>query len=157
MMDIRRVISVTVINEHGVLSRISGLFAGRGYNIESLTVAPIPDSNLSKFTIATFGDARVIEQIIKQLHKLIPVLKVCEHEEMVEKELAMVKIPISEDLSQIEALCHAYNGKIANANDNFVIAMASDKPTRITNFLKAMKRFNPKDVVRSGVVSIERD
>ncbi len=156
-MDIRRVISVTVLNEHGVLSRISGLFAGRGYNIESLTVAPIPETNLSKFTIATYGDSRVIEQIIKQLHKLIPVLKVCEHEEMVEKELAMVKVSIDENLAEIEALCHAYNGKIANANDSYIIAMASDKPTRISNFLKAMKKFNPKDVVRSGVVSIERN
>lgn len=72
-MEIRRTIAVTVLNEHGVLSRISGLFSGRGYNIESLTVAPILDSNLSRITIATKGDNKVLEQIIKQLHKLIPI------------------------------------------------------------------------------------
>jgi acetolactate synthase-1/3 small subunit len=156
-MDVRKIISVIVINEHGVLSRISGLFAGRGYNIESLTVAPIPDSEFSRVTIATVGNKRVVEQIIKQLHKLIPVYKVNEHEEMVEKELAMVKLPIDANLADVEALCRGYNGKVANANENWVIVMVSDKPARVTNFLKAMKRFNPKEVVRSGVVAIERN
>ena len=69
-MEIKRIITVTVLNEHGVLSRISGLFAGRGYNIESLTVAPIFDTNLSRITITTQGDKKVLEQILKQLHKL---------------------------------------------------------------------------------------
>ena len=66
-MEIKRVITVTVLNEHGVLSRISGLFAGRGYNIESLTVAPIFDTNLSRITITTQGDKKVLEQILKQM------------------------------------------------------------------------------------------
>ncbi|MFW5989930.1 MAG: acetolactate synthase small subunit [Campylobacterales bacterium] len=156
-MDVRKIISVIVINEHGVLSRISGLFAGRGYNIESLTVAPIPDSEFSRVTIATVGNKRVIEQIIKQLHKLIPVYKVNEHDEMVEKELAMVKLPIDSSLADVEALCNGYNGKIANANENWLIVMVSDKPARVTNFLKAIKRFKPKEIVRSGVVAIERN
>lgn len=152
----KRVISVTVVNEHGVLSRVSGLFAGRGYNIESLTVAPIPDSDLSRMTIVTSGDSRVIEQIIKQLHKLIPVLTVVEHDEILQKEMIMVKIPIEEKLSDIEVLSRAYGGVIANANEKFIIVVATDKPTRIENFLKAIKRFNPKEIVRSGVVAIER-
>ena len=71
----RRVISAIVLNEHGVLSRIVGLFSGRGYNIDSLTVAPIPQSEFSRVTITTSGDARVFEQIVKQLHKLIPTYK----------------------------------------------------------------------------------
>jgi acetolactate synthase I/III small subunit len=75
----RRVISVIVMNEASVLSRIAGLFSGRGYNIESLTVAPIPESKYSRITIVTAGSVRVVEQITKQLHKLIPVLKVYEH------------------------------------------------------------------------------
>lgn len=154
----RRIISVTVINEHGVLSRISGLFAGRGYNIESLTVAPIPDTELSRFTIVTFGNTRVLEQIIKQLHRIIPVLKVTEHEEMVEKELALVKFPLEEDLAAIDALSRAYHGQIANTGENCVIVMVTDKPTRITNFIKAVKqKFKTKEIVRGGVVSIERN
>lgn len=84
-MEIKRIITAIVLNEHGVLSRISGLFAGRGYNIESLTVAPILETELSRITIATKGDERVLEQILKQLHKLIPVLKVLEDEQIVEQ------------------------------------------------------------------------
>ncbi len=155
-MEVRRIISVVVINEHGVLSRISSLFAARGYNIESLTVAPIPDSDFSRFTIATNGDDRQLEQILKQLHKLIPVYKVIEHAEMVEKELALVKLPLSERLADIEALARAYHGAITNVGSDTVIVMVTDKPTRVTNFLKAIKRFNPKEIVRSGVVAIER-
>ncbi|NPA60708.1 MAG: acetolactate synthase small subunit, partial [Epsilonproteobacteria bacterium] len=113
MADVRRVISILVENESSVLSRVSGLFAGRGYNIETLTVAPIPETNRSRITIVTKGSKRVIEQITKQLHKLIPVYKVVEHEEMVEKEMVLAKFPLGENLADIQALCQAYNGGIA--------------------------------------------
>ncbi|MDF1879229.1 acetolactate synthase small subunit [Sulfurimonas sp. SAG-AH-194-C20] len=152
----RRVVSVIVVNEASVLSRITDLFSGRGYNITSLTVAPIPESKYSRLTIVTAGSVRVIEQITKQLHKLIPVLRVYEHEDMVEKEMAMIKLPISENLSDINTLCEAYNGKIVNAGENTIIAMVADEPKRIDNFLKAIKRYNPKEIVRSGAVALER-
>jgi acetolactate synthase-1/3 small subunit len=152
----RRVVSVIVINEASVLSRITDLFSGRGYNITSLTVAPIPDSRYSRLTIVTAGSVRVIEQITKQLHKLIPVLRVYEHEDMVEKEMAMIKIPITENLSDINILCEAYNGKIVNTGENTIIAMVTDEPKRIDNFLNAIKRYNPKEIVRSGAVALER-
>lgn len=152
----RRVISVIVMNEASVLSRIAGLFSGRGYNIESLTVAPIPDSKYSRITIVTSGSVRVIEQITKQLHKLIPVLKVYEHADLVEKEMAMVKIPMNESLGDIEALTHAYNGSIVNVGSDTMIVMVTDDPTRIGHFLEAIKRFHPKEIVRSGSVALER-
>lgn len=152
----RKIISVIVVNEHSVLARISGLFAGRGYNIESLTVAPIPDSDLSRITIATDGEARVLEQIIKQLHKLIPVLKVSDDSDLLEKESVLIKIGIKEDLASIQALAHAYNGKIANANEKYIIIVATEKPRRITSLIKAMSRFKPKEIVRSGVIAMER-
>ncbi len=152
----RRVVSVIVVNEASVLSRITDLFSGRGYNITSLTVAPIPDSKYSRLTIVTSGSVRVIEQITKQLHKLIPVLRVYEHSDMVEKEMAMVKFPISENLSDINTLCKAYNGKIVNVGENIVIAMVTDEPARVENFLGAIKRYNPKEIVRSGAVALER-
>lgn len=155
MAEERRVISVIVINEASVLSRISGLFSGRGYNIDSLTVAPIPESKYSRITIVTRGSVRVIEQITKQLHKLIPVLKVYEHENLVEKEMALVKFPVSECLSDISALCAAYNGKIVNVGEDVIIANVADEPHRVDNFLKAIKRFHPKEIVRSGVVAME--
>ena len=152
----RRVVSVIVINEASVLSRITDLFSGRGYNITSLTVAPIPESKYSRLTIVTSGSVRVIEQITKQLHKLIPVLRVYEHEDMVEKEMALVKFPITENLSDINALCEAYNGKIVNVGENIVIVMVADEPRRIDNFLNAVKRYSPKEIVRSGAVALER-
>lgn len=152
----KRIISVVVINESSVLSRIAGLFSGRGYNITSLTVAPIPDTEYSRITISTAGDKKVIEQIIKQLHKLIPVFKVVEDAELVEQELAMVKVSINEKLSEIDTICKAYNGKIIRVNGNSAIVMATDEHHKISCFLQAMKNYNAKDIVRSGVVAIER-
>lgn len=152
----RRVVSVIVVNEASVLSRITNLFSGRGYNITSLTVAPIPDSKYSRLTIVTAGSVRVIEQITKQLHKLIPVLRVYEHEDIVEKEMALIKFSINENITEIDTLCQAYNGKIVNVGENIIIAMVADEPKRIENFLSAIKRYNPKEIVKSGAVALER-
>ena len=152
----RRVISVIVVNEASVLSRITDLFSGRGYNITSLTVAPIPESKYSRLTIVTSGSVRVIEQITKQLHKLIPVLRVYEHADLVEKEMALVKFPVTQNITDINTLCEAYNGKIVNVGENVIIAMVADEPKRVENFLKIIKRYNPKEIVRSGAVALER-
>lgn len=152
----RRVISVIVLNESSVLARITALFAGRGYNIDSLTVAPIPQSDMSHITIATNGSTRVMEQITKQLHKLIPVYKVIEHEEMIEKEMVMAKFPIAEHLSDVGALCAAYNGGIVNVGPEMIIAMVADEPKRIQHFIEAAQRYHPCEIVRGGVVAIER-
>ena len=152
----RRVISVVVMNESSVLARITALFAARGYNIASLTVAPIPESDMSHITIETHGGVKVMEQITKQLHKLIPVYKVIEHEEMVEKEMVLVKFPIVENLSDVAALCAAYNGGIVNVGKEMVIAQVADEPNRIKHFIEAAQRYNPCEIVRSGVVAIER-
>jgi acetolactate synthase-1/3 small subunit len=156
MEQARRVISVIVLNEASVLSRISGLFSGRGYNIESLTVAPIPESKYSRITIVTAGSVKVMEQITKQLHKLIPVLKVYEHANLVENEMAMVKLPLSESLGDVEALVHAYHGRIMDVSADTVIVMVTDEPNRVSHFLEAIKRFHPKEIVRSGSVALER-
>jgi len=159
-MDERRVISVIVSNEHGVLSRISGLFAGRGYNIETLTVAPIPETNLSRFTISTKGSVKVIEQITKQLHKLIPTLKVMEYKEHdtnnIQKEMALLKFSNKEKIADIEALSKAYNGGVVNLGENVVVVMVADEPFRVKQFIKAVSIFNPLEIVRGGVVAIER-
>ncbi|EEO26778.1 acetolactate synthase small subunit [Helicobacter winghamensis] len=154
-MEIKRTITVTVLNEHGVLSRISGLFAGRGYNIESLTVAPILDSNLSRITIATKGDNKVLEQIIKQLHKLIPVLKVLEDEQIIEQESLLAKFGIEGNLSAINTLFNGFNGRLLEANDKYAIFVACDTHTRINTLLNALKIHKPKDITRSGILAIE--
>ncbi len=156
MQDARRVISVIVINEASVLSRITDLFSGRGYNITSLTVAPIPQSKYSRLTVVTSGSIRVSEQITKQLHKLIPVLKVYEHADLVEREIAMVKFSLNENIADINAICGAYNGKIISSGDNVLIAMVADEPTRVDNFVQIIAKYNPKEIVRSGSVALER-
>ena len=154
-MSIRRVISVIVLNEHGVLSRISGLFAGRGYNIDSLTVAPIPESGFSRLSIVTNGDERVLEQIVKQLHKLIPTYKVIESVEFVEKEMALVKIPLNENFAGLDGVLKAYNGSVVNTNENCIVVMVCDDANRIDNFLKTAKKYNPADIVRGGSVLMD--
>lgn len=151
----RRVLSVIVLNEHGVLSRIVGLFSGRGYNIDSLTVAPLPNSEFSRVNIVTSGNEKVFEQIVKQLHKLIPTYKVIESEDFIEKELALVKIPLNENLGGLDAVLKAYNGTIANSNENFLFVMVADDANRIENFLKTIKKYSPLDTVRSGSVLME--
>ncbi len=155
-MEVRKVISVIVLNEDGVLSRVAGLFAGRGYNIESLTVAPIPNSEFSRFTIVTSGSERVLEQITKQLHKLIPTYKVIETQDVVEKEMVLVKIPLAGNLAGLDAILNGYNGSVANSTDDSLILMAVDDSSRIKNFLKIIQKFNPTNVVRGGSVSMEK-
>ena len=152
----RQVISVIVLNEHNVLSRIVGLFSARGYNIDSLTVAPITDSQYSRMTIVTTGDKRVIDQIVKQLNKLIPVLRVNEHKNVIEKDTVLMKFSIENNLSDIDVIARAYHGSIQNVTDEAIIVSATDSSARIMNFIKVMQKFNPLEVVRSGIVAMER-
>ncbi len=153
--EVRKVLSVIVKNEHGVLSRISNLFTARGYNIESLTVAPIPNSKFSRFTIVTKGSQRVLEQIVKQLHKLIPTYKVIENQNVVEKEMLLVKIPLNSNLSGLDAILKGYNGIVANSTTDSLILMAVDDAKRIENFTKIIQKFHPTEIVRGGSVSME--
>ena len=153
---IRQVISVVVLNEHNVLSRIVGLFSARGYNIDSLTVAPMEDSPCSRLTIVTTGDKRVIDQIVKQLNKLIPVLKVNEHKNVIEKDTVLMKFSIDNNLADIDVIARAYHGSIQNVTHDSIIVSATDSSDRIINFIKVMEKFNPLEVVRSGIVAMER-
>ena len=152
----RQVISIVVMNEHNVLSRIVGLFSARGYNIDSLTVAPMSGSKYSRMTIVTTGDKRVIDQIVKQLNKLIPVLRVNEHKNVVEKDTVLMKFSIENNLSDIDVIARAYHGSIQNVTNEAIIVSATDSSERIMNFIKVMEKFNPLEVVRSGIVAMER-
>ena len=152
----RQVISVIVLNEHNVLSRIVGLFSARGYNIDSLTVAPITDSQYSRMTIVTTGDKRIIDQIVKQLNKVIPVLKVNEHKNVIEKDTVIMKFSIDNNLADIDVIARSYHGSIQDVTDDAIIVSATDSSARIMNFIKVMQKFNPLEVVRSGIVAMER-
>ena len=152
----REVLSVIVVNKDSVLSRIVDLFSARGYNIDSLTVAPLPNSEYSRITIVTVGRARVIDQIVKQLNKLVPVLKVMEHKDVIEKDTVLIKIPIEQNLSDIDVIARAYNGNIQNVTQEAIVISATDEPYRIANFIKIIEKYKPLEIVRSGVVAMER-
>ena len=151
----RRVLSVVVLNEHGVLSRISGLLSGRGYNIDSLTVAPVPNSEFSRITIVTSGDEHTIEQIIKQLHKLISTYKVIDNGIFVEREMVLVKVSLNENFAGLDAILKSANGTITHADEHNIIIMACDSSAHIDNFIKVMKKYNPIQIVRSGSAMME--
>ncbi len=152
----KRIICITVINEHSVLARISGLFAGRGYNIDSLTVAPLPDNNLSRITISTRGDEKVLEQIIKQLHKIIPVLNVVENNDIITQEIMLVKFENNEKIGAISALINSSGGKIVSWSEkNIVFSISADTQT-IQDIIKSLNNFMPKEIIRSGVLAIEK-
>ncbi|WP_267524848.1 acetolactate synthase small subunit [Campylobacter sp. MG1] len=151
----KRALSIIVSNEHGVLSRVVGLFSGRGYNIDSLTVAPTMNNEFSRINITTSGDDAAFEQITKQLHKLIPTYKVLEGCEFVERECALVRIGINENLAGLDSLLKSFNGSIAHSNDETITICVNDTSDRIDNFLKTMKKFNPIDYARSGSLLME--
>lgn len=153
-MECKKTITIIVLNEHGVLSRISGLFAGRGYNIETLNVAPMLDNKFSKIILTTQGDNRVLEQILKQLNKLIPVLKVYENDAF-ELESILVKFDIKESLNELSAIFGGYGGKLLEVNEKFAIFMAYDTHNRINNLLQAVRVYTPRDITRSGILSID--
>ena len=152
----REVLSIIVINKEAVLSRIVDLFSARGYNIDSLTVAPIPNSEYSRITIITIGVARLIDQIVKQLNKLVPILKVIEHKDSIEKDTVLIKIPLDQSLSDVDVLARAYNGSILNVTNDSIVISATDEPSRIANFIKIIEKYKPLEIVRSGVVAMER-
>ena len=152
----REVLSVIVVNKDSVLSRIVDLFSARGYNIDSLTVAPVPNTEYSRITIITIGRARVIDQIVKQLNKLVPVLKVIEHKNVIEKDTVLIKIPLDQSLSDVDVLARAYNGAIQNVTEDAIVISATDEPKRIANLIKVIEKYNPIEIVRSGVVAMER-
>lgn len=152
----KRIISINVINEHSVLARISGLFAGRGYNIDSLTVAPLSGGEISKVTIATRGDEKVLEQILKQLHKLIPVLSVVEHEEMLTLELVVVKFDVgSESFYKARLLLDSLNAKLVTLNEKLAVFSFQEESSKVGQIIKALQRFLPKEIIRSGAVAVE--
>jgi acetolactate synthase-1/3 small subunit len=100
--------------------------------------------------------ARVIDQIVKQLNKLVPVLKVIEHKDAIEKDTVLIKVPIEENLSDIDVIARAYNGAIQNVTHDAVVISATDEPHRIENFVNIMAKYKPLEIVRSGVVAMER-
>lgn len=153
------VLTLLVENKAGVLARISGLFAGRGYNIESLCVGETNDPKISRMTIITRGDSRVVEQIEKQLRKIIEVIKVSNITDVphVERELMLVKVHATrENRDEIMRLVEIFRGKIVDVTlKTLTIEITGDRD-KTDAFLKLINPFGIKEVVRTGIAAIKR-
>jgi len=157
----RHTLSVTVDNEAGVLARIAGMFTSRGYNIESLTVADITeDEKVSRITIVTTGTPEVIEQVVSQLDRLVPVHKVTDLTELgphVERELALVKVAGVGD-HRIEALrlAEVYRARVIDATISSFVFEVTGGSDKIDKFIELMREVGLIEVARTGVVAIAR-
>jgi len=156
----RHTISVLVENKFGVLSRISGLFSGRGYNIESLSVGETVDPRISAMTIVTTGDDQIIEQITKQLNKLIDVIKVTDMKELehVEREMVLVKVsPKQEDKTEVLNIAEIFRGRIVDSSQKTYTIEVTGEEKKIEAFIELMKPMGIKEFVRTGKVAIARE
>ncbi|MCI0653882.1 MAG: acetolactate synthase small subunit [Methylococcaceae bacterium] len=155
----RHIISVLLENESGALSRVAGLFSARGYNIESLTVAQTEDPTLSRMTLVTRGSDRIIEQITKQLNKLVDVVKLIDlaESEHIERELMMIKVKAERE-GRIEAkrLCEIFRGNIIDVTPESYVIEVTGRSTKLDALINALDRESIIEVVRSGTTGILR-
>ena len=156
----RRILSVLLENESGALSRVVGLFSQRAFNIESLTVAPTDDPTLSRMTIEAVGDAQVLEQIEKQLHKLVDVFKVINlsEQEHVEREIVLVKVrAVGSSRDEIKRLADIFRGQIVDVTPKSYTVQLSGTKDKIDAFINALKEeATLLEIVRSGLISLSR-
>ncbi|MBA4358080.1 MAG: acetolactate synthase small subunit [Humidesulfovibrio sp.] len=155
----RHILSVTVENEPGVLSRVAGLFSGRGFNIESLNVGPTLDPGVSVMTIATEGDEQIIEQIVKQLRKLITVIKVVDLTELksVLREMVLLKVNANDtNRAEILRVVDIFRCKVVDVSIDELTIEATGNHEKINAILGLLTRFGIKEISRSGVVAMKR-
>ncbi|WP_263768821.1 acetolactate synthase small subunit [Propionivibrio soli] len=155
----RHIISILLENEAGALSRVAGLFSARGYNIETLTVAPTEDPSLSRLTIVTSGSDEVIEQITKQLNKLIDVVKVVDLSEAahLERELMLIKVRASgKDREEMKRMADIFRGNIIDVTETTYVIELTGSGSKLDSFIQAINRDLILETVRTGVSGIGR-
>ncbi len=154
----RRTIAALVENKPGVLARVAGLFRRRGFNIESLAVGVTERDDISRMTIVVSGDDKMIEQVAKQLNKLIDVLKVSDlSENSVERELALIKVTATpQTRGEIIEIANIFRGRIVDvARDSLIIEITGDED-KINAFINLMRQFGIKEVSRTGKIAMQR-
>ncbi len=160
MTEDKHVLSILVDNQPGVLSRIAGLFSGRGYNIESLCVAETMDPSVSRFTIVTKANAPLVEQINKQLNKLINVIKVNEltGSPYVERELVLIKVKAKpESRAEILRVVDIFRGKVVDVGqDHYTIEVTGDEG-KVAAILTLLKPIGIKEIARTGAIALYRE
>lgn len=160
MAEERHVISILLENESGALSRVAGLFSARNYNIESLTVAPTEDRTLSRLTLVTKGNPEIIEQITKQLNKLIDVVKLLDLDEYdhIEREMMFVKVDVSKKgaCEMVKRVADIFRTRIIDVSEKTYTIEATGSREKLNAFLKAIDDAKILEVVRSGGMGIAR-
>ena len=155
----RHTISVLVENKFGVLTRVTGLFSGRGYNIDTLNVGPTQDPKLSRMTIVTTGDEATLEQIVKQLNKLPNVLKVQNFSEgeYVDRELILVKVAVdSKSRAEVMQITDIFRAKIVDVQPKTLTIEITGNGSKVDKFLDLMKTFGVLELTRTGQVAMPR-
>lgn len=161
MNKTRHVVSILVENEAGALSRVVGLFSARGYNIESLSVAPTGDEEVSRITLVTLGDDDIVDQIIKQLNKLIDVIKVMDLNEFnhIEREMLILKVAAETtgDTASIKHLADIFRAQVIDVKQKTITLEATGKSDKLDSFVEALKEHHAiLEIVRSGAMGIAR-
>ena len=157
--EMKHIISILLENESGALSRVAGLFSARAYNIESLTVAPTDDPSLSRMTLVTTGTDEIVEQVCKQLNKLIDVVKLVDltKDIHVERELILIKVKAeNEQRDEVMRLAEIFNGHIIDLTDATYTLEVTGDSEKIDAVLKALKNITILEVVRSGQLGMGR-
>lgn len=155
----KHIISVLVENHFGVLAHVSGLFSARGFNIDSLAVGETDDPTVSRMTIVAHGDDRIIDQIMKQLNKLIDVIKVQDltQEEMIERELVLVKIGATPATrSELMQIVSTFRAKIVGVNAMSVTVEVTGNEGKIDAMLELLRPFGIREVARTGTIAVSR-
>ncbi|NGM87320.1 acetolactate synthase small subunit [Parapusillimonas sp. SGNA-6] len=155
----KHVISILLENEPGALSRVVGLFSARGYNIETLTVAPTEDATLSRMTIVTEGSDEVVEQITKHLNRLVDVVKVVDLSEgpHIERELMLIKVrAIGKERDEMKRMADIFRGRIIDVTDKVYTIELTGVQEKIEAFIGALDRSAILETVRTGVSGIGR-
>jgi acetolactate synthase-1/3 small subunit len=156
----RHIISILMENEAGALSRVAGLFSARGYNIESLTVAPTDDASLSRMTLVTSGTDEIIEQITKQLNKLVDVVKLVDmtEGEHIEREMMLIKVHVEggAEREEIKRLVDIFRGRIIDVSESMYTIELTGTGAKLDAFIQAVGSVPILEVVRSGSIGIAR-
>jgi acetolactate synthase I/III small subunit len=155
----RHTISVLVENKFGVLTRVAGLFSGRGFNIDSLNVAPTQDPSVSRMSIVTRGDDATLEQIVKQLNKLVDVLKVIDFRdgEYIDRELILVKVDVDpKTRAEVMQICDIFRSKIVDVQAKSLTIEITGSEEKIEKFLDLMQSYGIMDLTRTGKVALPR-
>lgn len=155
----RHIISLLLENEAGALSRVAGLFSARAFNIESLTVAPTEDRTVSRMTLVTSGSDEIIEQITKQLNKLVDVVKVVDLNDYrhIERELLLIKVAAKqEERAEIKRLTEIFRGRIIDVSENAYMLELTGAGAKLDAFIRALDESMILEVARSGMLGVTR-